>query len=268
MSCKFMTKARENRYGRLLMGKEAGQIITDELMATFQEKVRRCERVAGLNALCLRFASRLGAKAIAYHHLPAVGSQDPIGLNVICVGFPAELVSHFEDNRMIRVEPTIHEILSGGKAKWWDDTPRPKKMSKVEREYLEFAASKVGVGLHVPAYGPNGREGYISIGFGKERPTFDDKAMNGLQVCCQIAHQQYCQLLYKPLPPNVRLSPREREILSWVAEGKSNGVIAEILHITESSVITYLERAFRKLDVGNRVTATLRASTLGELRHM
>jgi len=243
-------------------------MVTGEMTATFQERVRQCERVAGLNLLCLRFASSLGAKAIAYHHLPAIGSKDPIGLNVICVGFPTELVSRFEDDRMTRVEPTIHEVLSDGKAKWWDDTPRPNRMSKAEREYLEFAASKVGAGIHMPAYGPNGREGYISIGFGNQRPDFDDKAMSRIQACCQIAHQHYCQLLYKPLPTNVRLSPREREILSWVAEGKSNGVIAEILHITESSVITYLERAFRKLEVGNRVTATLRASTLGELRHM
>ncbi|KEO90489.1 hypothetical protein EH31_10400 [Erythrobacter longus] len=246
---------------------KTGQIISDEIAVAFQEDVRECERVARLNVVCLRFASLLGAKALAYHHLPAIGSSDPIGLNVICVGFPAELVSHFEDNRMIRIEPTIHEVLSGGQAKWWDDTPRPTKLSKAERDYLEFAASKVGVGIHVPAYGPNGREGYISIGFGKYRPDFDNKAMITIQLCCQVAHQRYCQLLYKPLPQNVRLSPREREILSWVAEGKSNGVIAEILHITESSVITYLERAFRKLDVGNRVTATLRASTLGELRH-
>ncbi len=242
--------------------------ITDDVTTAFQREVVRCERIASLNQLCLRFASRIGAKALAYHHLPAIGSPDPIGLNVICVGFPAELVSHFEDNRLIRIEPTIHEILSGGKARWWDDTGPPKKMSKAEREYLEYAASKVGVGLHLPAYGPRGREGYISIGFGDQKPDFDDEVMGALQLCCQLAHQHYCRLLYKPLAPRVRLSPREREILSWVAEGKSNGVIAEILQISETSVITYLERAFRKLEVGNRVTAAMRASTLGELRHM
>ena len=220
-----------------------------ELLNDFKQGVLACEKITQLNWVCLRFASRIGVKAIAYHHLPAIGSGEPIGLNLICVGFPAELVSHFEDQKIIRIEPTIHEILSGGKAQWWDEAARPKRMSKAEREYLKFAASKVGTGLHLPTYGPNGRQGYVSMGFGAERPHFDEVDMATVQLCCQIAHQHCCQLLHRPLKPSTRLSPREREILSWVAEGKSNGVIAEILHIAESSVITYLERAFRKLDV-------------------
>ncbi len=239
----------------------------EELLEDFKEAVFACEKIAHLNLLCLRFASRIGANAIAYHHLPSIGSSEPIGLNVICVGFPADLVSHFEDNRVVQIDPTIQEVLSGGKALWWDDAAPPKKMSKAEREYLEFAASKVGAGLHLPAYGPNGRQGYVSMGFGAQKPDFGDAEMANIQLCGQVAHQQYCQLLQEPLNPNVRLSPREREVLSWVAEGKSNGVIADILQVSETSVITYLERAFRKLDVDNRVTAALRASSLGELRH-
>ncbi len=252
-----------------VVGKSANHAISSaEEIALFRQRVSLCDRASSLNFLCLRFASRIGVISLAYHHLPAIGSAEPIGLNAICVGFPSDLVSHFEDNRIIQVDPTIHAILSGGTAKWWGELDETSKLSKKERAYLEFAASKVGVGLHLPTYGPNGRQGYVSMGFGAHMPDFGGAELASLQLCCQIAHQHYCQLLHKPLPRNVRLSPREREILSWVAEGKSNGVIAEILQITESSVITYLERAFRKLEVDNRVTASLRASTLGQLRHL
>ncbi|GAB5489732.1 MAG: hypothetical protein Pars2KO_33020 [Parasphingorhabdus sp.] len=48
------------------------------------------------------------------------------------------------------------------------------------------------------------------------------------------------------LPKKAKLSRREKEVLSCAAKGKSNGVIADILSITESTVITYLERAFKK----------------------
>nr|WP_298895672.1 LuxR family transcriptional regulator [uncultured Altererythrobacter sp.] len=237
-------------------------------MASFHRKLILCERIKHLNIICLRLASQLGARAVAYHHLPGIGSAEPVALNVVCVGFPADLVRHFEVNQVIKIDPTIQQILSSGKAAWWDDTPLPKKLSKTESDYLEYAASKVGFGIHLPAYGPNGRQGYVSIGFGANRPSFDRADMANIQLICQMAHQRYCQLLHEPLPKRVRLSPREREILSWVAEGKSNGVIAEILNLTESTVITYLERAFRKLDVDNRVTAAMRASTQGQLRHM
>ncbi len=242
--------------------------LPGELLNDFKESALACEKIAHLNLLCLRFALRIGADAIAYHHLPSIGSGEPIGLNIICVGFPADLVSHFKDNRVVQIDPTIQETLSGGKARWWDEPAPPRRrMSKAEREYLEYAASKVGTGLHFPTYGPNGRQGYVSIGFGPKKPDFSEAEMANIQLYGQVAHQRYCQLLQEPVNPNVSLSPREREVLSWVAEGKSNGVIADILQVSETSVITYLERAFRKLDVDNRVTAALRASSLGELRH-
>ena len=238
---------------------------SEKLMVLFHQKVNTCDSFAGLNLLCLRFASRFGIKALAYHHLPHYGASDAIGLNVICVGFPQELVNRFEEGNIIRVDPTIQQILFGTKAQWWEETERPSRLSRKEREYLEFAASKVSGGIHLPVFGPNGRNGYVSMGFGKRSPDLDDQELSLLQSCCQFAHQQYCHLLLVELPRTSRLSPREKEILSWAAKGKSNGVIADILGITESTVITYLERAFQKLGVDNRVSATLRASSLGEL---
>ncbi len=241
---------------------------SSELMITFHQKVNSCESFASLNFLCLRFASQFGVRAMAYHHLPHFGAEDAIGLNVICVGFPQELVNRFEEGNLIKIDPTIQQVMYGTRAQWWEETERPRRLSRKEREYLEFAASKVSGGIHLPVFGPNGRNGYVSMGFDDHSPDLDDSDLSLLQSCCQFAHQQYCHLLLVELPRASRLSPREKEILSWAAKGKSNGVIAEILDITESTVITYLERAFRKLGVDNRVTATLRASSLGELSYL
>jgi len=131
-------------------------------------------------------------------------------------------------------------------------------MSAKEKAFLEFAASKVTGGLHMPVFGPNGRNGDVSIGFGNQSPNYDQNDLSLLQSCCQFTHQKYCHLLLVALPLKAKLSPREKEILSWVAKGKSNGVIADILGITESTVITYLKRASKKLGVDSRVAATLR----------
>ncbi len=239
-----------------------------ELMVSFHKQVNSCETFANLNCLCLRYASKFGAKAVAYHHLPPIGATDSVGINMICVGFPPELVDRFESGNLVKIDPTIQQVLYGTKAQWWNETERPLRLSRQEREYLEYAASKVSGGIHLPVFGPNGRNGYISMGFGNQNPDLNDSELSCLQSCCQFAHQQYCYLLLVKLPRTARLSPREREILSWAAKGKSNGVIAEILEITESTVITYLERAFKKLGVDNRVTATLRASSIGELSYL
>ena len=237
-------------------------------MMSFHKRVHRCKTVASLNFLSLRFAKKFGVKAIAYHHLPHFGAADAAVIDLINLGFPKELSNSYAKKKLFNVDHTVQHILGGTTAQWWGETPSPSRTSRDEREWLEFAASKVSGGIHLPVFGPNGRNGYVSIGFGNVKPDLDRYDLSLLQSCCQFAHQQYCHLLLVELPRSTKLSPREKEILTWVAQGKSNGVIADILGISESSVITYLERAFKKLGVESRVAATLRASSIGELNYL
>ena len=56
------------------------------------------------------------------------------------------------------------------------------------------------------------------------------------------------------------LTPREVEILSHIAEGKSNRQIAKELHLSISTVKTHLEHIFSKLKVSDRTHAAFRAA--------
>lgn len=53
------------------------------------------------------------------------------------------------------------------------------------------------------------------------------------------------------------LTPREREVLRWVAEGKANAEIAVILGLTPGTVKLHVERILTKLGVENRTAAAL-----------
>lgn len=55
------------------------------------------------------------------------------------------------------------------------------------------------------------------------------------------------------------LTRREREILAWVARGKTNGEIAGILYVAPGTVRKHLDNVFAKLGVGNRAAAVARA---------
>jgi DNA-binding CsgD family transcriptional regulator len=55
------------------------------------------------------------------------------------------------------------------------------------------------------------------------------------------------------------LTPREREILAWVARGKTNGEIAGILCVAPGTVHKHLDNVFRKLEVSSRAAAVARA---------
>jgi DNA-binding NarL/FixJ family response regulator len=63
---------------------------------------------------------------------------------------------------------------------------------------------------------------------------------------------------YDPLL-KLDLTPRVAEVLLWVAQGKTNGDIAAILGISESTVKKHLLEIFGKLGVETRSAATLRA---------
>jgi DNA-binding CsgD family transcriptional regulator len=52
------------------------------------------------------------------------------------------------------------------------------------------------------------------------------------------------------------LSPRETEVLAWLAHGKSNAEISDILGLSPATIKHCLERIYGKLDVGTRAAAT------------
>ena len=62
----------------------------------------------------------------------------------------------------------------------------------------------------------------------------------------------------KPLE-SLGLTPREAEVLLWMAQGKSNGEIATILGCAENTVKVHVARIFGKLGTENRNSASIRA---------
>jgi len=53
------------------------------------------------------------------------------------------------------------------------------------------------------------------------------------------------------------LTPREAEVLLWVAQGKSNPEIATILGVADNTVRVHLTHIFEKLGADNRHAAGL-----------
>ena len=62
--------------------------------------------------------------------------------------------------------------------------------------------------------------------------------------------------------PDVALTPRETEVLSWLAKGKTNRDIADILGMSPRTVNKHLEHIFEKLGVETRTAAAAVAGRL------
>jgi len=58
------------------------------------------------------------------------------------------------------------------------------------------------------------------------------------------------------------LTPRETEVLGWVARGHTNKQVAAILGTSPHTVRTHLEHVFEKLEVHTRTAAAAKAHGL------
>ena len=67
---------------------------------------------------------------------------------------------------------------------------------------------------------------------------------------------------------SVPLSPREMEVLSLLADGKSNQEIADSLFVSTNTIKTHVARLYEKLEVRRRTEAVSKARQLGILEKM
>jgi DNA-binding CsgD family transcriptional regulator len=91
----------------------------------------------------------------------------------------------------------------------------------------------------------------------------DPVDLRNIVLAGQSAHLHYCSLLLPTLGDPPVLSKRESEVLGWVARGKSNATIGDILGISAHTVDAHLRKIYLKLGVFDRITAALRGLGFG-----
>ncbi|WP_037586003.1 response regulator [Stenoxybacter acetivorans] len=91
------------------------------------------------------------------------------------------------------------------------------------------------------------------------------KAVDGDNVLSPEITTKLINQLRSPQQPTLEntihetLTPREREILAWLAKGVSNKVIARKLDLAESTVKVHVQNLLRKLELHSRVQAAVYA---------
>lgn len=87
-------------------------------------------------------------------------------------------------------------------------------------------------------------------------------AARGETVLAPAAQSALITRMRRPTPSLPTLSAQEIAVLSGAAQGMTNAAIGASLHIGETTVKTYLSRAYEKLGVGDRTSAVRRAIEL------
>jgi len=233
----------------------------DEVIAAIQG----ANRFQELSARCYRHFEKMGVCHFSYFHFPPIGAVDYSSIKLIVwLGYPKAWENAYIEAGYVEKDPVIFELLSKNHPVWTKEVLSRADASAEERSYLELL-NECGVqdGLAVPVYGPDGRDGGYGIGFQDNAPEVSTSVINEIHWICQVAHIKYCELLDRKLDKPPVLSGREADVLRLIAHGNTNKQIALALDISSKTIETYLSRTFNKLDVNDRMTAALRAISLG-----
>lgn len=118
-------------------------------------------------------------------------------------------------------------------------------------------------GINFPMHNPKGGFGVVLFGSDSDFDVeFDDLIF--LEILARYSYERICTISEDPAEiAQLTLSDRERDILTLVAQGKTNWEIGAILNLSEYSVRDYLKDVSKRLQTSNRTHSVTRAIQLG-----
>ncbi|PWJ16498.1 helix-turn-helix transcriptional regulator [Jannaschia seohaensis] len=219
--------------------------------------------------------ARYGFDRLNYTHAPAL--RDPVHLSR---SLRFTLTSH-SDPRMERIYRS--EVLDRSPMRrWaaenvgaisWSRQPELLREYGMEADGPELNALLADLGFHAGytiGFPFSALTGKAAMGL-TARPDLDQPAVDAIwgrhgpaiEALAGAAHARMSQL---PLElPNGRLSPRQREILSWIADGKSVQDVAILMDRSLAAIEKQLREARKRLGVETTAQAVARVALLNQL---
>ena len=172
-------------------------------------------------------------------------------------GYTYETQARYVREKLFVDDPIIRFCLRTGQPLWWKDLPKYQPVKPRDEAFWKFAQEEyISDGISIPTFGPNGRNGFVSMGLQNDNRFGPDNITYILQIYCQVLHMQYCRIT-RDERGRIKLSNKEKDVMSFVVGGLSTAEIAETMGLSVNTINTHLKRAYTKLGVTDRVSATL-----------
>lgn len=230
------------------------------------DAANQAQTVGDIEALFERFAAHYGLRFIGQLWSRQASGDDWQALQLSYRG--EELNRQYITNKIFTIDPAVQRAMKENSPIPWGLKYQRGHLSVLEKRFYGFHDDlNNGHGLISPIHGSD----YISImgitndgseaDFVQRLPQFGavmqlftvyvTESLLRLQAVNQAVTEQY------------RLTPRERECLTWSAAGKVAWEIADILGVAETTVIKHIENAKRKLQAKTLPQAVARAVSHG-----
>jgi LuxR family transcriptional regulator, quorum-sensing system regulator BjaR1 len=240
----------------------------DEYAKRTLDFVERLQKLEQHEAICGHIATELewfGFSCVSSWSVPSPGDEpaDCILLN----NRPKEYVDRYIEKNYVVRDPVVTELRRTLHPFSWSDVRTQRSLSKTEKSIMDEARDfGARDGFIVPIVTLSGSVSLFSP-CGLE-PNLSKRARAAVEIIGMYSfHALKRSLINHERQKTVRtpLTPREREILQWVATGKSDDEIADILSLSTPTVTWHVENAKRKLDAFRRTYAVVQAIRFGEI---
>lgn len=178
-----------------------------------------------------------------------------------------EAWEHWFDSEGLGVSDPIHRashLTAYGFR--WAAVSSLLQLSKRDHHVLaEAQAHGIGDGFTVPGNVPGETLGSCSFA-ARTGETLENELLPFAQLAGQLLFETGRRVATKrPLPDPPALTDRQVECIMWVGRGKTDWEIAQILGVSQTTVIEHLRNARERYDAPTRATLTVRALFDGAL---
>jgi LuxR family quorum sensing-dependent transcriptional regulator len=167
----------------------------------------------------------------------------------INVSYPADWTEIYRSQNYTEVDPLISSGRTG--LLYWKDVY--KKIPPDQEFYSQAKSFGLGNGFsHIIS----NQQIFGLISVADEKLANSPRSRAIINNLAPHFHQLVQLLTHKQARENVpKLTPREREVLLWAMEGKSNWEISVILGISQESIKGHIANILRKLEASSRAHA-------------
>ena len=179
---------------------------------------------------------------------------------VLLSGWNDEWYERYTSLGYVHLDPVARNCFSTTRPFDWSDAPYDHEddlpARRVMGEARDFGMDE---GFCVPIHMEGGMQGVVSLV--GDTSELDDKSRLELHMLALYAHGQlrFLNSSRSNLAPRRAITPREGEVLKWVAAGKTASEIADITGLSQRTVNQHCENAQKRLGTNNRVHTVVEA---------
>lgn len=230
----------------------------------FIESLETASTVDGAWGLFMSFARQFGFTGGGLADMPSRSQK--IEETTLCLSWPEGWRQrYFTQNYVVNDPAQLHLGRTADPYTWEEMLQCPyynRQQRRIVDEASEFALT---TGFIVPILGLTAGRAMVTIAGTKVDLALKRRAELHLAAIYAHARIRALATAGRAMKTRQPLAPRERECLQWVAAGKSDWEISEILSISENTANTHIERAKQKFGVATRMQAVVQALRAGEI---